>query len=139
MPIVVEAKTQEDYDTWLAEQKEAAAKEAELRDKDWSLEELVARGEKVYGSACASCHQATGEGIPPMFPALKGSSIVLTDIQEHINTVINGRPGTAMAAFGKQLSEVDAAAVITYERNAWGNDTGELVSPLDILNFKEAQ
>tara|TARA_R110000822_G_scaffold191751_2_gene330456 strand:- start:1208 stop:1432 length:225 start_codon:yes stop_codon:yes gene_type:complete len=74
-----------------------------------------------------------------MFPALKGSSIVLTDIQEHINTVINGRPGTAMAAFGKQLSEVDAAAVITYERNAWGNDTGELVSPLDILNFKEAQ
>ena len=139
MPIVVEAKTQEDYDTWLAEQKEAAAKEAELRDKDWSLEELVARGEKVYGSACASCHQATSEGIPPMFPALKGSSIVLTDIQEHINTVINGRPGTAMAAFGKQLSEVDAAAVITYERNAWGNDTGELVSPLDILNFKEAQ
>lgn len=139
MPIVVEAKTQEDYDAWMAEQQAAAAKEAELREKDWTLEELVERGEKIYGSACASCHQANGEGIPPMFPALKGSDIVLNDVQEHISTVVNGRPGTAMAAFGKQLSEVDAAAVITYERNAWGNDTGEVVSPLDILNFKEAQ
>jgi len=139
MPIVVEAKTQADYDAWMAEQKEAAAKEAELREKDWTLDELVARGEKVYSSACASCHQANGEGIPPMFPALKGSDIVLNDIQEHINTVVNGRPGTAMAAFGKQLSEVDTAAVITYERNAWGNDTGEVVSPLDILNFKDGQ
>ncbi|WP_442909026.1 cytochrome c oxidase subunit II [Halopseudomonas sp.] len=139
MPIVVDVRSQEDYAAWLAERKEAAAKEAELREKEWTLDELVTRGEKVYASACASCHQANGEGIPPMFPALKGSDVVLNDIQEHINTVVNGRPGTAMAAFGKQLSEVDTAAVITYERNAWGNATGEMVSPLDVLNFKDGQ
>ena len=139
MPVVVEVLPQDEYDAWMAEQKEAAAKEAELREKDWTLEELVERGEKVYASACASCHQPTGEGLPPMFPALKGSAIVTEDMAQHLNIVLNGVPGTAMAAFGKQLSEVDVAAVITFERNAWGNDTGEMLAPVDVLNAKEGQ
>lgn len=139
MPVVVEAKTQEDYDIWLAEKKEAAALEAELREKDWSLDELMERGQQVYSRACAACHQPGGEGLPPMFPALKGSDMALNDIPAHIDIVVNGKPGTSMAAFGAQLSETDIAAVITYERNAWGNDTGELVVPLDILNFKNSQ
>ena len=139
MPVVVEAKTQEDYAIWLAEKKELAAREAELKDKDWTLEELMERGERVYASACASCHQPNGEGVPPMFPALKGSDIVLNDVAGHIDIVVNGSPGTAMPAFGRQLSEVDLAAVITYERNAWENNTGEMVSPLDILEFNEGQ
>ncbi|HDZ58240.1 MAG TPA: cytochrome c oxidase subunit II [Pseudomonas xinjiangensis] len=139
MPVVVEAKTQEDYAIWLAEKKELAAREAELKDKDWTLEELMERGERVYASACASCHQPNGEGVPPMFPALKGSDMVLNDVAGHISIVVNGSPGTAMPAFGRQLSEVDLAAVITYERNAWENNTGEMVSPLDILEFNEGQ
>lgn len=139
MPIVVEAKSQEDYDIWLADKKAAAAKEAELRDKDWSLEELMVRGEQVYGRACAACHQPGGEGLPPMFPALKGSDIALNDIPAHIDIVVNGKAGTSMAAFDAQLSETDIAAVVTYERNAWGNDTGDIVAPLDILNFKNSQ
>ena len=139
MPVVVEAKTQEDYDIWLAEKKEAAALEAELREKDWTLDELMERGQQVYSRACAACHQPGGEGLPPMFPALKGSDMALNDIPAHIDIVVNGKPGTSMAAFGAQLSETDIAAVITYERNAWGNDTGELVVPLDILNFKNSQ
>lgn len=139
MPIVVEAKSQEDYDIWLADKKQAAALEAELRGKDWTLAELMERGEQVYSRSCSACHQPTGEGLPPMFPALKGSSIALNDISAHINIVVNGKPGTSMAAFGAQLSETDIAAVITYERNAWGNDTGEIVAPLDILNFKNSQ
>ena len=139
MPVVVEVVSQEDYATWLAEKKELAAREAELRDKDWTLEELMERGEGIYSSACASCHQPGGEGIPPMFPALKGSDIAINNIPAHIDIVVNGKPGTAMAAYGKQLSEVDIAAVITYERNAWGNDTGEMVTPLQILEFKEGQ
>ncbi|WP_304640030.1 cytochrome c oxidase subunit II [Pseudomonas sp.] len=139
MPVVVEAVTQEEYAAWLAEKKELAAREAELRDKDWTLAELMERGQRVYSSACASCHQPGGEGIPPMFPSLKGTDMVLNDIPGHINIVVNGKPGTAMGAFGRQLSEVDLAAVITYERNAWGNDTGDVVTPLDILEFKEAQ
>jgi cytochrome c oxidase subunit 2 len=139
MPIVVDARTQEDYDAWLAEKKAAAAAEAELRDKEWSLAELMERGERVYSTNCAACHQPDGSGLPPAFPALKGSDIALNDIPGHIDIVVNGKPGTSMAAFSGQLSEVDIAAVITYERNAWGNDTGDVVSPLDILNFKDGQ
>ncbi|WP_341708080.1 cytochrome c oxidase subunit II [Halopseudomonas sp.] len=139
MPVVVQVLPQDEYDTWLAEQKAAAAKEAELREKNWTLEELIERGEKAYATACASCHQPNGEGLPPMFPALKGSPIVTQDMAAHLDIVLNGKPGTAMAAFGKQLSEVDIAAVITYERNAWGNDTGEMLSPVDVLKAKEGQ
>lgn len=139
MPVVVEAKSQEDYDIWLAEKKETAAREAELREKDWTLEELMERGEQVYSRSCSSCHQPGGEGLPPMFPALKGSEIALNDVTAHIDIVVNGKSGTSMAAFGPQLSETDIAAVVTYERNAWDNDTGDIVAPLDILNFKNSQ
>ncbi len=139
MPIVVDARTPEDFAAWLAEKKAAAAAEAELTSKEWTLEELMERGQRVYTSTCVACHQANGEGLPPMFPALKGSDMVLNDVAAHIDVVVNGVPGTSMAAFGRQLSEVDIAAVITYERNAWGNDTGEVVAPIDILNFKNGQ
>lgn len=139
MPVVVEVKSQEDYASWLGEKKAEAAKLAELTSKEWTLEELNERGQKVYQTACASCHQAGGEGIPPMFPALKGSAIATGDIEAHIDIVVNGKPGTAMAAFGKQLSEVDLAAVITYERNAWGNKTDDMVTPKDVLDFKQAE
>nr|WP_231701759.1 cytochrome c oxidase subunit II [Halopseudomonas salegens] len=139
MPIVVVAKEQAEYDEWLAEQKEAAALERELASKEWTLPELMERGENVYASACASCHQSDGQGLPPTFPSLAGTDIVLNDMQGHIDKVVNGVSGTSMAAFGSQLSEVDIAAVITYERNAWGNDTGDIVTPLQILEFKQAQ
>ncbi|MBU0808212.1 MAG: cytochrome c oxidase subunit II [Gammaproteobacteria bacterium] len=139
MPIVVQAKSKEDYATWLAERKQLAAAEKELTSKEWSMDELMARGEKSYLTNCASCHQPTGEGLPPMFPALKGSAIAVGPAAGHIGIVVNGKPGTAMAAFGKQLSEVDIAAIITYERNAWGNAVGDMVTPKDILAFKQAQ
>ena len=74
-----------------------------------------------------------------MFPALKGSKIATGPVAGHIGIVVNGKPGTSMAAFGKQLSEVDLAAIITYERNAWGNTLGDMVTPKDILAFKKAQ
>ncbi|NBB08646.1 cytochrome c oxidase subunit II [Pseudomonas sp. SLFW] len=138
MPIVVEAKTQADYDTWLAGRKADAAKLKELTSKDWTLDELVAQGDKVYHTTCVACHQAEGQGLPPMFPALKGSKTVTGPKEEHLATVFNGRPGTAMAAFGKQLSEVDIAAVVTYERNAWGNNKGDMVTPKDVLALKQA-
>ncbi len=139
MPIVVEVKSKADFATWLAERKQAALAEKELTSKQWSLEELLARGEKAYNTTCAACHQPTGEGLPPMFPALKGSPVATGPAEGHIATVVNGRPGTAMAAFGKQLSEVDLAAIITYERNAWGNKVGDMVTPQDIVAFKQAQ
>jgi len=137
--VVVEVKSRQDYDTWLAGKKAEAAKLAELTSKEWTREELVARGEKVYLTNCASCHQPTGEGLPPMFPALKGSPVATGEADAHLGVVVHGRPGTAMPAFGPQLSEVDLAAVVTYERNAWGNDKGDMVTPKDVLVFKQAE
>ncbi|QLC73015.1 cytochrome c oxidase subunit II [Pseudomonas sp. LPB0260] len=139
MPVVVEAKSKEDFAAWLAERQQAAAAEKELTSKVWTQDELMARGEKAYNTSCAACHQAGGEGLPPMFPALKGSPIAIGPAQDHIDIVVNGKPGTSMAAFGKQLSEVDIAAIITYERNAWGNKVGDMVTPQDIVAFKKAQ
>ena len=77
--------------------------------------------------------------MPPAFPALKGSQIALEDMDAHMDIVVNGVPGTAMQAFGSQLSEVDLAAVITYERNAWGNNTGEMVTPKEIFDYKNQE
>lgn len=139
MPIVVEVKEQADYENWLGERKAEAAQLKELTSKEWTLEELKERGDKVYHTTCVACHQAEGQGLPPMFPALKGSKIATGPIKDHLDIVFHGKPGTSMAAFGKQLSEVDIAAVVTYERNAWGNNKGDMVTPKEVLELKQAE
>jgi len=139
MPIVVEAVSQVEYQTWIGEQRAAAEKEKELTQKEWTMAELMARGEQSYQSACAACHQADGSGLPPSFPALRGSAIAVGDMKGHIDIVVNGKRGTAMQAFGEQLNEVDIAAIITYERNAWGNNMGDMVTPKEIFGYKIQQ
>ena len=139
MPVVVKAVPREEYDAWVNEQTAAAEAERELTQKDWTMAELMERGEKAYATACAACHQPDGTGAPPAFPALKGSQMALEDMEGHIDIVVNGSAGTAMQAFGNQLSEVDLAAVITYERNAWGNNTGEMVTPKQIFDYKNQE
>ena len=136
MPIVVEAVSEDKYNEWVVEQVAAAEAEANSADKEWSLGELMAKGEAVYGTSCAACHQANGQGIPGVFPSLVGTPIVMEDIEAHIEVVLNGAPGTAMQAFGAQLSDVDIAAVVTYERNAWGNDTGDVIQPSAIKELR---
>jgi cytochrome c oxidase subunit 2 len=132
MPIVVEAKTRADYDAWLkAKQAEAEAAKSGA-DRDWTMDELMARGKEVYGTYCVACHQANGQGIPPAFPAIAGGVISTGPIEGHMDRVMHGKPGTAMQAFAAQLNDVDLAAVITYERNAFGNDKGDLVQPKQI-------
>ena len=136
MPIVVIAKEPAEFDKWLAGEAEriakAKAEEQELLAMNMSLEELMSVGERTYTAYCAACHQPSGEGLPGIFPALKGSSIALNDKPAHIDIVLHGRAGTAMQAYAKQLSLKEIAAVITYERNAWGNSTGELVQAADV-------
>lgn len=136
MPIVVNAVTPEAYDSWLTEQKEftqqAQLAEQKSLSQTATMEEMMALGEQVYLKACAACHQANGAGISGVFPALKDSPIALGEISEHLNIVINGKPGTAMAAFANQLSKKELAAVVTYERNAWDNDTGDLIQASQI-------
>ena len=74
-----------------------------------------------------------------MFPALKGSKIATGPVEGHLDIVLNGKPGTAMPAFGGQLNDVDIAAVITYERNAFGNNMGDMVQPIDVAKSQESQ
>jgi len=136
MPVVVIAKEPAEYDAWINEQErlqlEAKAEEQRLLAMSMSMEELMVEGERVYNAVCAACHMPNGEGLPGVFPALKGSPMALNDIPGHIDIILNGRTGTSLQAFGKQLTLSEIAAVVTYERNAWGNDTGDIVQPADI-------
>ncbi|HEY4637728.1 MAG TPA: cytochrome c oxidase subunit II [Burkholderiales bacterium] len=136
MPIVVRVVSREDYTKWVGAQKALLAKTAVDEARPFTLAELKARGEKVYAAHCVACHQANGKGVPPDFPPLDGSQLVLGPQDRQIDVVLNGvaKNGTptAMAAFGRQLSNVELAAVITFTRNNWGNSTGEAVRPADI-------
>ena len=132
MPIVVRAVEQEEFDAWVAEQKKLAQIDATAAEREWNKEELLAKGETVYKNTCASCHQSNGEGLAGIFPALKGSEVATGDLQEHLRIVMNGREDTAMSAFGQQLSDLQLASVVTYQRNAWGNDTGDVIQPSAI-------
>jgi len=132
MPIVVEVVSPEKYAEWVGEQKKKMTAAAEDPNKKWNLAELKARGEKVFGANCVACHQANGQGVKGAFPALDGSPLVNGPRGRHIEIVLNGKQGTTMAAFGKQLSDTDVAAVITYERNSWSNRTGDVIQPGEI-------
>jgi cytochrome c oxidase subunit 2 len=136
MPIVVQAVTQPEYEQWLAGKKSEAAAAASSAEQEWSMQDLLAKGETVYQANCAACHGPTGAGIPGAFPAMTGSAVVTGDIAGHIDTVVNGKAGTAMAAFKTQLNDIDIAAVITYERNSLGNSVGDMVQPSAIKNAR---
>ena len=137
MPVVVIAKEPADYEAWVSEQesiqRQAREEEQRLLAMSMSKEELMSEGERVYNAACAACHMPNGEVLPGVFPALKGSVLATqNDPTAHIEIVLNGKTGTAMQAFGKMLSLKEIAAVVTYERNAWGNNTGQLIQPKDV-------
>ncbi len=131
MPIVVEVVSAEKYAAWVGDQKKKMATLADDFNKTWDLASLKARGEKVYQANCVACHQPTGMGQPPAFPALSGSKVVTGPTDPQIALILNGKPGTSMAPFGR-LSDVELAAVITYTRNSWANETGDAVLPADI-------
>lgn len=131
MPIVVRIVTDAEYAEWVDGKKKAMAAAADDPNKMYAVEELAPRGEKVFAANCAACHQANGQGLPPAFPPLDGSKVVLGPQDGQIDILLNGKSGTAMAAF-KHLSDTELAAVITYTRNSWSNATGEVVQPSDI-------
>lgn len=141
MPIVVHAMEEDKYDAWLTAKKEALvkAKQAALEALDQSLpmEQLMTKGEAVYLARCSVCHQVSGVGITGAFPAIKGSAVATGEVSQHIDIVVNGRSGTAMQAFVNQLTEEEIAAVVTYQRNAWGNSTGDQVQASDVNMFKQ--
>lgn len=132
MPIVVIAKEESEYRQWVEQQVASAKEVAEAANKVWDMNSLMDQGEKVYITSCVACHQAGGQGIPGVFPAITASPTATGDVAEHLNVIMNGRPGTAMQAFVGQLDDVDIAAVVTYQRNGLGNSVGDMVQPSDV-------
>jgi cytochrome c oxidase subunit 2 len=144
MPIVVEVKSEADYAKWVADAKAkmprpepvaqapaaAPAAAAEDPNKKWTAGELKAKGEQVYAANCSACHGAAGKGVPPAFPPLDGSKVATGPKGAHLGIVLNGKPGTAMAGFA-QLTDSEIAAVVTYERTAWGNKA-DAVMPAEV-------
>lgn len=139
MPVVVEALPQEEFDRWYADRLAAEQERKKLESMVFTHEELMTQGEAVYTKFCASCHQANGQGLPPVFPALAGSKVATTGPRDdHIRLVVNGVTGTAMQAFGGQLSKAELAAVVHFERHSWGNNAGDLTQPVDVANATAA-
>jgi len=131
MPIVVNAVSEDEFTKWVSTKKAQMVASAADAGKTWSKDDLMQRGEKVYAQ-CAACHGPTGAGIPGVFPALKDSKIAKGPVDAHIAIVMKGKPGTAMQAYAGQMNDADIAAVVTYERNAFGNNTGDVVQPSQI-------
>ena len=135
MPIVVEAVDQNTFNVWIT------------RNKSKKLNLLITEGKSIYVSQCSVCHQINGTGKPPLFPALQGSKVSIGALERHIDIVLNGKPQTAMPAFRDQLTNEQIAAVITYERNAWGNNNqlkygfqaGGTVHPEEIARARQNQ
>ena len=155
MPIVVIAKTETNYEKWLAKEKAAQSGSAASANKTWTKDDLIKKGKDVFDTNCAACHQANGQGIPGSFPPLEAGKVAklpsnlldnirklgfltadnkvqMGPVKNHIHIVLHGIKGSPMIAFGPQLSDVDVAAVITYERNSFGNHTGDVVQPSEV-------
>jgi cytochrome c oxidase subunit 2 len=136
MPVVVEVLPADQYAAWADAQKKKATAAADDPARIWDVKQLTARGEAVYTANCAACHQANGKGVAPAFPPLDGSKIATGPVAAHLDVVLNGvvRNGqaTAMVAWKNTLSATEIAAVVTYERNAWGNHVGDVVQPSQV-------
>ncbi|WP_058534110.1 cytochrome c oxidase subunit II [Legionella saoudiensis] len=143
MPIVVEAVSQADFDKWVAaqtlKQDKYASEEAQpASQKVMQRDELLTLGKHKYEQLCAACHRDDGKGLPPMYPALKGSSVAVGNpISRHIEIILNGVPGSAMQAYKDQLSDDEIAAIATYERNAWGNNTNDVIQPAEVAAVRQ--
>lgn len=159
MPIVVEAIPSEQYDNWLKAQKISLAEVVSASKNTYTLAELKTQGEKVFLNRCAACHQANGLGVAGVFPPLvdgtsfsagaevtaplekrgfwKNDRIVLGTKDQHLDILMNGITGTAMQAIGQQLSDIEVAAVISYERNSWGNHTGDVIQPSEVVALRK--
>jgi cytochrome c oxidase subunit 2 len=135
MPIVVNVVSKAEYQEWLVAKQADAAQIKELMAQSFTLDELMQRGKSVYDVNCAACHGANGEG--GVGKAIAGSPVATGDLGHHLDIGIDGVPGTAMQAFGGQLNDVDMAAVITYQRNAFGNNMGDTIQPIDVFNHKK--
>jgi cytochrome c oxidase subunit II len=130
MPIVVEVVSEDKYSEWIESKKAAAAAANAGADKEWTKDDLVANGKAVYEKNCAVCHQVTGAGLPPAFPAITGGKVTTGPIADQLALILNGK--NVMPAWKALLNDVEIASVIAYERNALGNSVGDFVQPAQV-------
>ena len=140
MPIEVEVLAEEEFDQWILDQRlaiELASGQAVAdRAKTWTMAELMDIGQTVFVDHCATCHEADGSGQGSTYPALAGGEIPTGPLPAHIERVMEGAVDTEMQSWAPQLSDLELASVITYERNAFGNDTADIVQPLTIYESR---
>ena len=139
MPIFVEVLPESEFDAWYASQVSTEVVKAESFGETFTHEQLMAKGEEIYGTYCAACHLADGQGIPPAFPAIAGSAVAMGPRDDHLRLVIDGVAGSAMQAFGKQLDPVELASVVHFQRHSFGNDAGDISQPADVVNLSGGQ
>ena len=134
MPIVVDVLSKQDYAAWIDAKGrgETVAMVESTTDAEAPAVAGELSGEELYNVSCSACHQANGQGLPPAFPSLVDSAMVNGPVANHIDIVMNGRVGTAMIGFSTQLGDAELAAIINYERNAWGLNSGDTVQASDI-------
>lgn len=148
MPIVVNAVSESDYKKWLfiqkggtlppptTEIKQETTTTVQTVPVKLTKDELMKKGEQLYSTTCAACHKPDGTGMPPVYPSLKGSAIAKGPLDAHLHIVLFGKPGTAMQSFKDQFSDEELAALVTYERNAWENNTGDVVTVEQVKAIK---
>lgn len=143
MPIVVEAVNDEDFNKWVAVQTRAEERYTQeeavaATQKTMTRDELLAFGKQKYEQFCSPCHQPDGRGIPPMYPALRASSVANGHpISRHIDIILNGIAGSAMQPYKDQLTDEEIAAIATYERNAWENNTNDVVQAAEVATQRQ--
>jgi cytochrome c oxidase subunit 2 len=145
MPIVVQAVSEDEFNTWVAKQDKVADQYAKTEgvpgdQKMMTRSELMTMGKQKYEQFCSACHKADGTGLPPLYPALKGSSIAVgKPISRHIDLILNGIPNSSgMMPYKDQLNDEEIAAITTYERNAWGNNTDDEIQPADVAKLRHS-
>lgn len=140
MPIVVDVRPEAEFDAWIESQRIAAelAGEAAVaaRAKTWTMNKLLTIGEATFVKHCATCHERDGMGQGDKYPALSGSEIAAGAIEDHLGRVMEGKADTEMQAWAPQLSDLEIAAVITYERNSWDNNTGDIIQPITVYEAR---
>jgi cytochrome c oxidase subunit 2 len=123
MPIVVNVVSQEEYSKWIMQKRiETAYAAKRTLNATITTQQIMETGKKEYERNCAMCHQVDGEGQSYSYPALKGSRVVTAPIDETVLYVMRGVPNAAMQPFGEILDDETLALIISYIRQAWGND-----------------
>ncbi|SEI54834.1 cytochrome c oxidase subunit II [Paraburkholderia diazotrophica] len=136
MPVVVNVLSDDDYAKWVDDEKKKMAAGQDDPNKTYTLAELTERGGKVYASNCAVCHQPTGKG-GGAFPALDGSKVANGPLADHVSIVLKGK--NAMPSWAPTLNDVEIASVITFERNSWGNHTGDILQPKQVADARNGR